>query len=233
MTSRVSSSRSASALVELAGHRVPREHQAVEHQQPVGDPQPLRLGPRLRDRPPHLARAGPARPARPPAGSARRPPPCSLPVCRASSSASVPSRSRSAAVRGHHSGDERDLAGVHEQRRVAEPAGHRERLVDQRPALLERRGVVELVRRPSMHRHRSGESSGGSVSRLRRSAPTISSCTSPWAADCHSAPWVVAIAASATSTGSPISLGHARPPARRWRSARPTSPPSGTPRPAP
>ena len=56
-----------------------------------------------------------------------------------------------------------------------------------------------------MQRQRSAQSSGGSASRQRRSAPTISSCTSPCAADCHSAPWVVAIAASATRTASPSS----------------------------
>ena len=233
VTIRVSSSKSAAALVEVAGHRVPRERPGCRGPAARRRSAAARASARASATAPTSRAACPARPARRRAGSGRRPRPAR---CRSAGRAPAPpslSPSRSSAVRGHHSGDERHLAGVHEQRRVAEPTRHRQRLVDERAPLVERRGVVELV----------GEAEHAPAPQRR-----VLGRQGVEAAPERGDDLLVDLAAGGRLPERALGggdrglrdqervadlAGDARWPARRWRSARPTSPPSGTPPPAP
>ncbi len=150
-------------------------------------------------------RAAPARRARPRGGTPRRP-------GRARCRAGAPGRAtpRPAQPLGGGAGpperDERDLAGVEEQPVVADASCHGQRLVGQAAALGIRRAVVELVgqteQHPAAQRDRRPRAAGPGCAAARRRSR---GCVLPWAADCHSAPWVVAMAARATSSTSPSS----------------------------
>ena len=128
---------------------------------------------------------------------------------------------------------ERGLAGVEQQRVVVEAARHRQRLVDEGAALLERRAVVELVgqaqQHPAAQRAVRRPAAGRGCAAAPRRPPRA---PRPAAADCHSAPCVVAMAARAISSTSPRLSPTAIASLDRRGELRPHAPTSGRRRPA-